>query len=114
MLSHVNYLIHHKEKEEAEEKLRCLQLLEEEEEQKKLKKMRDEFEKEKNWRLAQGREMLKSAEITLSDPAELTDIKFESDLERRSNTSSRLPSAPSIVSSAKSLYSDLDIPTIDK
>lgn len=84
--------------------------MEEEEEQKKMKKIREEFDKEKNWRIAQGKEMLKNAEIKITDESSYPDSSSEKDIDLRSNSSSRL----SAVSPSPSLYSELSVPSVDR
>lgn len=84
--------------------------MEEEEEQKKMKKIREEFDKEKNWRIAQGKEMLKNAEIKITDESCYPDSSSEKDIDLRSNSSSRL----STVSPSPSLYSELSVPSVDR
>ncbi|KFM70990.1 STAM-binding protein-like A, partial [Stegodyphus mimosarum] len=96
-----------KEKQEAEEKLRQMQLLEEEERRRKEKKMREEFEKEKNLRLAEGRAILKSAETILPESPRLISAQsIGGETDRNLSVSSRA----STISPASSLYSELSIP----
>lgn len=84
--------------------------MKEEEEQKKKKKLREEFEKEKDWRIAQGKEMLKNAEIKITDESSYSDYASDKDADLRSNSSSRL----STVSPSPSLYSELSVPSVDR
>ncbi|XP_054719582.1 STAM-binding protein-like [Uloborus diversus] len=99
-----------KERQDAEEKLRQLQLLEIEEKQRKEQKIREEFEKEKNWRLAQGREMMKSTE---SNSSEVTRIDSSLSMVDEVDRSSICDYRSELVSPTPSLYSNQSLLSID-
>ncbi|GIY34291.1 STAM-binding protein-like A [Caerostris darwini] len=80
-----------RERQEAEERLRQLQMLEEQQNKLKELKLKEDFEKEKNWRVAQGREMLKSLDTVYPESVNLIDTyTLDDNVDQRSNNSSRI------------------------
>ncbi|GFY70170.1 STAM-binding protein-like A [Trichonephila inaurata madagascariensis] len=81
-----------KEREEAEERVRQLQMLEEQQNKLKELKLKEDFEKEKNWRLAQGREMLKNMESVYPESIHQIDSYASDDDVNQRNLSTYSPS----------------------
>ncbi|KAF8770488.1 STAM-binding protein-like A like protein [Argiope bruennichi] len=80
-----------RERQEAEERLRQIQLLEEQQNKLKELKLKEDFEKEKSWRLAQGREMLRNMEAVYPESVEIIDsYAFDDSVDQRSNISSHI------------------------
>ncbi|GBM81438.1 STAM-binding protein-like A [Araneus ventricosus] len=80
-----------RERQEAEERLRQLHLLEEQQNKLKELKLKEDFEKEKSWRLAQGREMLRNMEAVYPESVEIIDsYALDDSVDQRSNISSRI------------------------
>ncbi|GFT37267.1 AMSH-like protease [Nephila pilipes] len=81
-----------KERQEAEERLRQLQMLEEQQNKLKEMKLKEDFEKEKNWRLAQGRELLKNMESVYPESIhQIDNYALDDDVNHR-NLSTYCPS----------------------